>query len=76
MSRRIQNPEGFYSKDWDVDKQEEDEWQTPDKFQKISQMVFHNGVLESHPETIILISLYLNLLTAYIYKYFVLDYNK
>ena len=26
VSRRIQNPEGFYSKDWDKDKQEEDEW--------------------------------------------------
>ena len=25
VSRRIQNPEGFYSKDWDEDKQEEDE---------------------------------------------------
>ena len=49
VSRRIQNPEGFYSKDWDEDKQEEDEWQTPDKFKKISQMVFRNGVLEIHP---------------------------
>ena len=45
----MQNPEGFYSEDWDEDKQEEDEWQTPDKFQKISQMVFRNGILESHP---------------------------
>ena len=36
---------GFYSEEWDKDKQEEDEWQAPDKFQKISQMVFHNGVL-------------------------------
>ena len=26
------------------DKQKEDEWQAPDKFQKISQMVFCNGV--------------------------------
>ena len=49
VSRRMQNPEGFYSKDWDEDKQEEDEWQIPDKFQKISQMVFRNGILESHP---------------------------
>ena len=46
---RTQNPEGFYSEDWDEDKQEEDEWQTPDKFQKISQMVFCSKVLESHP---------------------------
>ena len=49
VSWRIQNPEGFYSKDWDEDKQEEGEWETPDKFQKISQMVFCNGVLEIHP---------------------------
>ena len=40
VSRRIQNPEGFYSEDWDKDKQEEDNWQAPDKWQKISQMVF------------------------------------
>ena len=46
---RTQNSEGFYSKDWDEDKQEEDEWQIPDKFQKISQMVFCNRILESHP---------------------------
>ena len=45
----MRNPEGFYSEDWDEDKQEEDEWQIPDKFQKISQMVFCNGILESHP---------------------------
>ena len=49
VSWRMQNPEGFYSEDWDEDKQEEDEWQIPDKFQKISQMVFCNGILESHP---------------------------
>ena len=45
----MRNPEGFFSEDWDEDKQEEDEWQTPDKFQKISQMVFCNRILESHP---------------------------
>ena len=48
VSRRIQNPERFYSEDWDKDKQVEDEWQAQDKFQKISQMVFCNGVLENH----------------------------
>ena len=48
-SRRTRNPERFYSKDWNEDQQEEDEWQVPDKFQKISMMVFRNGVLESHP---------------------------
>ena len=49
-SRRMQNPEGFYSEDWDDDQQEEDKWQIQNKFQKISQMVFRNRVLESHPE--------------------------
>ena len=36
FSQRLRNPEGFYSEDWDDEKQEEDEWQMPDKFQKIS----------------------------------------
>ena len=49
-SKRMRNPEGFYSENWDDDQQEEDEWQVPDKFQRISQMVFGNRVLESHPE--------------------------
>ena len=49
VSRRIQNPEGFYSEDWDKDQQKEENWHTPDKWQKISQMVFHNTVLETHP---------------------------
>ena len=30
-SRRIQNPEGFHSEDWNEVQQEEDEWQAPDK---------------------------------------------
>ena len=29
--------------------QEDDEWQVPDKWQRISQMVFHGGCLEIHP---------------------------
>ena len=45
----LRNPEGFYSEDWDKEKQEEDEWQIPDKFQKISQMVFRNGIIENPP---------------------------
>ena len=40
VSQRTQNPLGFYSEDWDELQQEEDEWQIPDKWQKISQMVF------------------------------------
>ena len=44
-SRREGNPEGFYSENWDDNLQEEDEWQVPEKFQRVSQMVFLNGVL-------------------------------
>ena len=46
VSRRKQHPAGFYSEDWDEVQLEEDEWQAPDKWQRISQMVFCNGVLE------------------------------
>ena len=34
---------------WNEVKQEEAEWQAPDKWQRISQMVFRNKVLEIHP---------------------------
>ena len=47
--KRTRNPEGFYSEYWDDDQQEEDQWQIPDKFQRISHMVFRNGVLERYP---------------------------
>ena len=50
--KRTRNPEGFYSKNWNDEQQEEDEWKVPDKFQRISQMVFHNGFLERHPVTV------------------------
>ena len=46
---RIQNPEGFDSDDWDEVQQEEDKWQAPDKWQRISQMVFCNRVQRIHP---------------------------
>ena len=49
VSRRIQNPEGFYSEDWNEVQQEEDEWLAPDKWQRISQMVFCDGSLEINP---------------------------
>ena len=49
VSHRIQNPERFYSKDWNEVKQEEDEWQVPDKWQRISQMVFCDGGHEINP---------------------------
>ena len=50
VSWRTQNPAGFYSEDWDEFQQEEDEWQTPDKWQRISQMVFCGGCLEINPD--------------------------
>ena len=46
VSRRTWNLEGFFSEDWNEAQQEEDEWQTPDKWQRISQMVFCGGCLE------------------------------
>ena len=49
VSRRTQNPGGFYSDDWNEVKQEEDEWQAPDKWQRILQMVFSGGGLEINP---------------------------
>ena len=48
VSRRTQNPAGFYSEDWDELQQEDDEWQVPGKWQRISQFVFHGGCLEIH----------------------------
>ena len=36
VSQRTQNPEGFYSEDWNEVQQEEDKLQTPDKWQRIS----------------------------------------
>ena len=49
VSRRTQNPKGFYSEDWNEAQQEGDEWQTPAKWQRISQMVFHSRCLEINP---------------------------
>ena len=40
VSRRTQNPERFYSEDWNEALQEEDEQKSPDKWQRIAQMVF------------------------------------
>ena len=47
--RRKRNPEGFYSENWDDNLQEEDEWQVPEKFPRVSQMVFLKGVLSRLP---------------------------
>ena len=48
----MQNPLGFYSENWDEFKHKEDEWQIPDKWQMILQMVFCDGCLEINPEVI------------------------
>ena len=48
-SWRTKNPEGFYSEDWNEVHQEEDEWQVPDKWQRILQIVFRGGGLEIIP---------------------------
>ena len=45
VSGRTQNPERFYSEDWNEVQKEEDEFQTPDKWQRISQMVFLAGCM-------------------------------
>ena len=50
VSLRSRNPAGFYSEDWDELQQEEYEWQAPDKWQRILQMVFHCGYLEIHSD--------------------------
>ena len=44
--RRVHPPQGLYAEEWIEDQQEEDDYQKPDKFQKISNMVFLNGVQE------------------------------
>ena len=48
VSKRTRNPAGFYSKEWDKLQQEDHEWQVPDKWKRISQMVFQNRSLEIH----------------------------
>ena len=40
LSRRLRNPVGFYSKDWNEEKQEEDEWQKPETFLIFSVLIF------------------------------------
>ena len=41
---RIHHPQGFYDEDWIEDQQAEEDYQKPDKFQKIANMVSLNGV--------------------------------
>ena len=47
--KRTRNSEVFYSEYWDDEQQEEDQWQIPDKFKRISQIVFRNEALKRHP---------------------------
>ena len=46
-SRTTRNLEGFYFEDWNEALQEEDECQTPNKWQRIAQTVFRGGCLLS-----------------------------
>ena len=48
-SLRTQNPERFYSEDWNEVQQEEEEWQAPDEWWRILQMVFLSRDLEINP---------------------------
>ena len=48
VSWRTQNSAEFYSEDWDELQKKKDEWQAPDKRQRISQMLFCGGCLEIH----------------------------
>ena len=50
VQKRTSNPAGFYfySEDWEKLQQEEDDWQVPDKWQRISQIVFCCGVPYIH----------------------------
>ena len=48
-SRRTHNLERFYSEDWNEVQREEDEWQAPDEWRTILQMVFRSGDLEINP---------------------------
>ena len=40
----------FYLEEWDEEQQQEDEWQVPDKWQRISQTVFPGGVFRDTSE--------------------------
>ena len=44
-----QRPGGLYSEDWGDDQQEEDDWQLPDNWQRIYQIVFLGGVPNLNP---------------------------
>ena len=43
-SRRVHPPQGFYSEEWDKELEDENDYQAPDKFQRIYRMVLPHGV--------------------------------
>ena len=51
--KRTRNPEGFYSKNWDDEQQEEDEWQVPNKFQMNSQIVSGKDLCREETEEVL-----------------------
>ena len=39
-SHRVHPSQGFYSEEWQKELQDEDDYQSPDKFQRVSRIVF------------------------------------
>ena len=48
-TRLSHHPQGYYDEDWINDQQAEDDYQNPEKFRKIANMVSLNGVSEDPP---------------------------
>ena len=48
-TRRSHHPQGYYDEDWIDDQQAEDDYQNPEKFRKIANMVSLHGVSEDPP---------------------------
>ena len=49
QTRRSHHPQGYYEEDWIDDQQAEEDYQKPEKFQKIANMVSLNRVSEDPP---------------------------
>ena len=48
-TRQNHHPHGYYEEDWINDQQAEDDYQHPEKFRRIANMVFLHGVLGDPP---------------------------
>ena len=48
-TQRNHHPQGYYEEDWIDDQQAEDDYQNPEKFRRIANMVFLHGVLGDPP---------------------------